>query len=143
MDLTGGRGPDKCIDCVGSEAHGHGGMFAYDRVKQAMKLEDRALALRQAIRCCRNGGIVSVMGVYGNFIDKFPMGAVMNRSLTIKAGQCHVQKYMRPLLDKIERGEIDPSFIITHEMPLEEAEFAYEMFVKKADGCEKIVLKAA
>src|SRR6185312_1239088 len=109
-ELTGGRGPDACIDAVGMEAHGHAAMYAYDRAKQALMLEsDRPLALREAILACRSGGIVSVIGVYGGFIDKFPMGAVMNRSLTIRSGQTHVQHYLKPLLERIERGEIDPS----------------------------------
>jgi threonine dehydrogenase-like Zn-dependent dehydrogenase len=141
-ELTGGRGPDACIDAVGTEAHGHGAWFAYDRAKQAMRLEsDRPVALREAINCCRNGGILSVVGVYGGYIDKFPMGAVMNRSLTIKTGQCHVQRYLRPLLERIQRGEIDPSFVITHRMSLEDAPKGYSMFLKKQDNCEKIVLK--
>ena len=120
MEMTGGRGPDGCIDAVGMEAHGPGLMGAYDRVKQVMMLEtDRPYALRQAIQCCRNGGTVSVIGVYAGFIDKFPIGSVMNRSLTIKTGQAHVQRYMQPLLERIQRGEIDPSFIITHRMGLD------------------------
>jgi threonine dehydrogenase-like Zn-dependent dehydrogenase len=144
IEMTGGRGPDHCIDAVGLEAHGHGAMYAYDRAKQAMMLEtDRPIALRQAIRACANGGTVSVIGVYGGFIDKFPMGAIVNRSLTIKSGQCHVQRYLKPLLERIEKGQIDPSFVITHTMPLSEAPRGYEMFVNKADGCEKVVLKAA
>ena len=143
LELTGGRGPDACIDAVGTEAHGHGVEWAYDRTRQALRLEqDRPIALREAIRACRNGGIVSVIGVYGGYIDKFPMGAVMNRSLTIKTGQCHVQRYMRPLLERIERGELDPSFIITHRMKLEDAARGYEMFLKKEDRCEKVVLRA-
>ncbi|APR78600.1 Threonine dehydrogenase [Minicystis rosea] len=142
-EMTAGRGPDACIDAVGMEAHGHGPMFAYDRAKQAMRLEtDRPIALREAIQACRNGGIVSVIGVYGGFIDKFPMGAVMNRSLTIKSGQCHVQRYMRPLLERIQKGEIDPSFVITHRMKLEDAPRGYDLFVNKLDGCEKVVLAA-
>jgi threonine dehydrogenase-like Zn-dependent dehydrogenase len=142
-DLTGGRGPDACIDAVGAEAHGPPLVYAYDRVKQALMLEsDRPIALRQAIRACRNGGTVSVVGVYGGFIDKFPMGAVMNRSLTIRAGQCHVHRYLEPLLGRIERGEIDPSFIVTHRMALEDAPEAYAMFLAKRDGCEKVVLSA-
>jgi threonine dehydrogenase-like Zn-dependent dehydrogenase len=143
LELTGGRGPDKCIDAVGMEAHGHGISYAYDRAKQAAMLEtDRPIALREAILSCRNGGVVSVIGVYGGFIDKFPMGAVMNRSLTIRAGQCHVHRYMRPLLDRIQNGEIDPSFVITHRLPLDQAAKGYDMFVKKEDGCEKVVLSA-
>jgi threonine dehydrogenase-like Zn-dependent dehydrogenase len=124
------------------EAHAAGLKYAYDRAKQAVRLEtDRPIALREAIQACRNGGIVSVIGVYGGFIDKFPMGSVMNRSLTIKTGQCHVQRYMKPLLERIQQGEIDPSFVITHRMRLEEAPQGYEMFVNKEDNCEKIILK--
>jgi len=142
-EMTGGRGPDACIDAAGLEAHGHGAAFAYDRVKQAAKLEtDRPTALRQAIMACRNGGIVSIVGVYGGFVDKFPIGSVMNRSLTIKAGQTHVHRYMRPLLERIQNGEIDPTFIITHTLPLDQAPHGYELFKHKQDNCEKVVLKA-
>jgi threonine dehydrogenase-like Zn-dependent dehydrogenase len=141
-EMTGGRGPDACIDAVGMEAHAPGILYAYDRAKQAMMLEtDRAYALRQAIMACRNGGTVSVIGVYGGFIDKFPFGSVMNRSLTIKTGQAHVQRYMRPLLERIQKGEIDPSFVITHRMRLDDAPQGYEMFLHKEDDCIKIVLK--
>jgi threonine dehydrogenase-like Zn-dependent dehydrogenase len=143
QELTGGRGPDACIDAVGLESHGHGPVYAYDRVKQALNLEDRPIALRQAIRACANGGVVSVIGVYGGFIDKFPMGAVVNRSLTIRAGQCHVQRYHKQLLERIERGEIDPSFIVTHRMKLEDAAKGYEMFLHKQDECVKVVLEAS
>jgi threonine dehydrogenase-like Zn-dependent dehydrogenase len=140
-ELTGGRGPDACIDAVGMEAHGHAAMYAYDRAKQALMLEtDRPIALREAIQACRNGGTVSVIGVYGGFIDRFPMGSLMNRSLTIRTGQCHVQRYMRPLLARIQRGEIDPSFVITHRLRLEDAPQGYEMFLHKRDNCEKVVL---
>jgi len=142
MDKTGGRGPDACIDDVGMEAHGPALMFAYDRVKQAMMLEtDRPYALREAIMCCRNGGVISVIGVYGGLIDKFPMGSVMQRSLTIKTGQAHVQRYMRPLLEMIENGDIDPSFVVTHRMSLDEAPYAYDIFKNKQDNCIKVVLK--
>lgn len=142
LELTGGRGPDACIDSVGMEAHGHGLEYAYDRTKQVLKAEtDRPLALREAIRSCRNGGIVSVVGVYGGFIDKFPMGAIVNRGLTLKAGQCHVHRYMRPLLERIERGDIDPTFIITHRMKLDEAPQAYDTFLRKEDHCMKVVLR--
>jgi threonine dehydrogenase-like Zn-dependent dehydrogenase len=141
-DLTGGRGPDAVIDAVGLEAHEPGVVGMYDRAKQAMMLEtDRPIALRQAIMSVRNGGTVSVIGVYGGFIDTFPIGSVMNRSLTIKAGQAHVQRYMRPLLERILNGDIDPTFVITHEMPLEEAPLGYTMFCNKEDECIKIVLK--
>jgi threonine dehydrogenase-like Zn-dependent dehydrogenase len=141
-ELTGGRGPDACIDAVGMEAHVPGALYAYHRAKQALMLQtDRAYALRQAIMACRNGGIVSVIGVYGGFVDKFPMGSLMNRSLTIKTGQCHVQRYMKPLLERIQKGEIDPSFVVTHRMRLDEAPVAYEKFLNKEDECMKIVLK--
>jgi threonine dehydrogenase-like Zn-dependent dehydrogenase len=142
-EMTGGRGPDKCIDAVGMEAHAPGIAYAYDRTKQALKLEtDRPLALREAIMACRSGGIVSVIGVYGGFIDKFPMGAIMNRSLSIRSGQCHVHRYMKPLLERIARGEIDPTMVITHTLPLSEAPRGYDMFLNKRDHCEKVVLKS-
>jgi threonine dehydrogenase-like Zn-dependent dehydrogenase len=142
-DLTGGRGPDAVIDAVGMEAHSPGLDYAYDRVKQAVRLEtDRPNALREAITNVRNGGIVSVIGAYGGLIDKFPIGAVMNRGLTIKAGQCHVHRYMQPLLDRIQAGDIDPTFIITHRMPLEQAPAGYELFKHKQDECLKVVLAA-
>jgi threonine dehydrogenase-like Zn-dependent dehydrogenase len=140
--LTGGRGPDACIDAVGMEAHSPRIDYAYDRAKQAMRLEtDRPLALREAIMACRNGGVVSVIGVYGGFVDKFPMGSVMNRSLTIRSGQCHVQRYMRPLLERIQAGELDPSFVITHRLPLDEAPRGYKLFKHKQDDCVKVVLQ--
>ncbi len=141
-EMTGGRGPDACIDAVGMEGHAPGPVGAYDRVKQAMMSEtDRPVALRQAILACRNGGTVSVAGVYGGFIDKFPMGAVVNRALTIKSGQTHVQRYMKPLLERIMKGEIDPSFVITHRMKLSDAPDGYEIFLNKEDECMKVVLK--
>ena len=141
-DLTGGRGPDACIDAVGMEAHGTGAQYAYDRAKQVAKLEmDRPVALRDAILTCANGGVVSVIGVYTGFIDKFPMGSLMNRSLTMRTGQCHVQRYMRPLLERIERGDIDPTFIITHRMPLADAANGYDIFTHKEDECLKVVLR--
>jgi threonine dehydrogenase-like Zn-dependent dehydrogenase len=139
--LTSGRGPDACIDAVGLEAHGHPLPFAYDRAKQALHLEtDRPVALRQAIRACRNGGIISIIGSYGGTVDRFPIGSVMNRSLTIRSGQCHVHRYLRPLLERIQRGDIDPSFVITHRLPLDDAARGYAMFLKKQDHCEKVVL---
>jgi threonine dehydrogenase-like Zn-dependent dehydrogenase len=141
-EITAGRGPDACIDAVGLEAHhAHGMVHAYDRVKQATRMEtERPHALREAIMACRNGGTVSVVGVYGGFLDKFPMGAVINRGLTIKAGQCHVHRYMRPLLERIEKGEIDPNFVITHRMGLDEVSDGYETFKHKEDECVKVVL---
>ena len=143
-EMTAGRGPDACIDAVGMEAHGHGAVYAYDRAKQATRMQtDRPTALREAIMACRNGGIVSVVGVYGGFVDKFPMGAVLNRGLTIRAGQCHVHRYMKPLLERIERGDIDPTFIITHHASLDAAPAMYDTFVNKEDECLKVVLKTA
>ncbi|HLU45135.1 MAG TPA: zinc-dependent alcohol dehydrogenase [Natronosporangium sp.] len=142
-ELTGGRGPDACIDAVGMEAH-HAvpALDTYAHAKQLSRMEtERAHALRQAITCCRSGGTVAVIGAYGGLMDKFPIGAVMNRSLTIRAGQCHVHRYLRPLLARIRRGEIDPSFVITHELPLTQAPEAYRMFKKKQDDCVKVVLK--
>jgi threonine dehydrogenase-like Zn-dependent dehydrogenase len=142
-ELTGGRGPDACIDAVGMEAHGTGAQFAYDRAKQMAKIEmDRPIALRDAITACTNGGIVSVVGVYAGLIDRFPMGAVMNRGLTLRAAQCHVHRYMRPLLDRITAGEIDPTFVITHRMNLGDAAKGYDIFLHKEDECVKVVLKA-
>jgi threonine dehydrogenase-like Zn-dependent dehydrogenase len=141
LEMTAGRGPDHCIDAVGMEGHAPGLHGAYDKVKTALMMEtDRAVALRQAILACRSGGTVSVAGVYGGFIDKFPMGAIVNRSLTIRSGQTHVHRYMRPLLQRIERGEIDPTFIITHRLRLDDAPEAFEMFSKKQDECVKVVL---
>jgi len=140
-EMTGGRGPDHCIDAVGMEGHAPGIAFAYDNLKTNLFMEtDRPVALRQAIMACRSGGTVSVAGVYGGFIDKFPMGAIVNRSLTIKSGQCHVQRYMRPLLELIRAGEIDPSYIISHHLKLSEAADGYEMFFRKQDDCLKVVL---
>ena len=142
-ELTGGRGPDACIDAVGMEGHNsHVALQAYDRVKHAARMEtDRPHALREAIMSCRNGGVISIIGAYGGFVDKFPLGAAMNRSLTFRMGQCHVQRYLRPLLERVENGEIDPSFVITHQLNLDEAPRGYEMFKNKEDNCEKVVLK--
>jgi threonine dehydrogenase-like Zn-dependent dehydrogenase len=140
--MTGGQGPDACIDAVGLEAHG-ATLDAYvDRVKAAAYLAtDRPNALRQAIQCCRKGGIVSIPGVYGGFLDKVPFGAAFQKGLTFRMGQTHVMKYMRPLLASIERGEIDPSFVITHRLPLDDAPAGYQMFRDKQDACIKVVLK--
>jgi threonine dehydrogenase-like Zn-dependent dehydrogenase len=138
--LTGGRGPDASIDAVGMEAHGS----AYDDIKQTLKLEtDRPYALRQAMRCTRKCGNVSVPGVYGGFLDKIPFGAAMNKGLTFKMGQTHMQKYMAPLLKLVEDGKIDPSFVVTHRVPLSDAARAYPMFTEKRDGCIKVVLDPA
>lgn len=143
LEMTAGRGPDACIDAVGMEAH-HGAapIEAMDKVKQMARLEtERPHALRQAITSCRNGGTVSVIGVYGGFADKFPIGSLMNRSITLRSGQCHVHRYLRPLLERIENGDIDPSFVITHTLGLGEAPAGYETFKNKRDDCVKVVLK--
>lgn len=143
MELTKGRGPDRCIDAVGCEAHGAGHPRAVlDKVKAAAFLAtDRPEALRQAIMCCRKGGTISVPGVYVGFLDKIPFGAAMNKGLTFKMGQTHMHRYMRPLLDKVMKNEIDPSFVITHEVPLDRAPEMYKTFRDKEDGCIKVVLK--
>jgi threonine dehydrogenase-like Zn-dependent dehydrogenase len=142
MQMTGGRGPDRCIDAVGTEAHGRGSFDAVlDRAKAAVMLgTDRPHALREAIMCCRKGGTVSVPGVYIGFLDKIPFGAAMNKGLTLRMGQTHVQRYLRPLLQAIESGKIDPSFVVTHRLPLEDAPRAYKTFCDKEDGCIKVVL---
>lgn len=141
-EITGGRGPDACIDAVGMEAHGFGLVGWYDSAKHKLMLEsDRPTALRQAINACRKGGTVSIPGVYGGFVDKFPIGAAFAKGLTLKMGQTHVQRYVPRLLEKISAAEIDPSYIITHRMPLEEGPRGYEIFNNKEDACIKVVLK--
>jgi threonine dehydrogenase-like Zn-dependent dehydrogenase len=142
LEMTGGRGPDSCIDAVGMEAHAPGLVGAYDRVKHALMIEsDRPPVLRQVIMAVRNGGTVSIPGVYGGFVDKIPFGAIVNKALTVKSGQTHVQRYLRPLLEKIINGEIDPSFIITHQLRLEDAPEGYRIFRDKQEDCIKVVLK--
>jgi threonine dehydrogenase-like Zn-dependent dehydrogenase len=141
-ELTGGRGPDSCIDAVGMEAHAPGITGAYDRVKQAVMLEsERPNALREAILACRSGGCLSIAGVYGGLVDKFPIGSIMNKALTITTGQTHVHRYLRPLLELIEQGRIDPSFVVTHRVSLADAPRCYDMFTNKEDACVKVVLK--
>jgi threonine dehydrogenase-like Zn-dependent dehydrogenase len=141
-ELTGGRGPDACIDAVGMEAHGTTMGAIYDRVKTAAYMAtDRLDSLRQAIQACRKGGTVSIPGVYGGLLDKVPMGAAFAKGLTFKMGQTHVHRYMRPLLERIRKGEIDPRFIITHRLGLDEAPWAYRTFRDKEDDCIKVVLK--
>ena len=142
-EMTGGIGPDACIDAVGLESHG----FAFDNIIDAVKVAtrtgtDRGHVLREVILACRKGGHVSIPGVYGGFIDKFPVGAMMEKGLTIKTGQTHTQKYMRPLLDMIGEGKIDTTYLISHRLPLEEAPEGYKMFKTKQDGFTKVVLKA-
>lgn len=142
QQATGGRGPDACIDAVGTEAHAGGSLDSVvDKVKAATFLgTDRPHVLRQAIQCCRNGGTVSIVGVYGGLLDKVPMGSAINRGLTFRMGQTPVQRYLRPLLERIEKGEIDPSFLITHKLKLSDGPDAYKMFRDKQDGCIKVVM---
>lgn len=140
-ELTGGRGPDACIDAVGMEAHGHGLMGWYDRVKQAAMLEtDRPNALREAMVSCGKGGTLSIAGVYGGISDKIPFGAAFNKGLTFRMGQTHVPAYAAKLLEHVQNGDIDPSFVVTHRMQLRHAPDAYQMFRDKRDGCVKVVL---
>jgi len=142
MDITAGIGPDSCIDCVGGEAHGLTLDAAVDRVKTALMLvTDRLHAFRQAVNCCRKGGTVSVPGVYIGLADSAPMGALMNKGLTLKTGQTHVMNYLKPLTERIQKKEIDPSFVITHKLSLTDAPRGYDIFKKKQDGCIKVVLK--
>lgn len=139
QEITGGRGPDACIDAVGMEAHGWDAI--YDRAKQAVYLEtDRPGALRRAIMACRKGGVVSIPGVYGGFADKIPIGAAFGKALTLRMGQTHVPKYTRMLLDRIEAGDIDPPRVISHRVSLDEAPEAYKLFNERAGGCTKVVL---
>ncbi len=145
LDLTSGIGPDVCIDAVGMEAHGYRAIeHAYDKIKTNLFMEtDRPAALRQAIECCRKGGTLSIPGVYGGVADKIPLGAMMNKALTIKTGQTHVHKYVPRLMEHMRKGDIDPSFVVTHRLPLSEAVHGYEIFRRKVDGCIKIVLDPA
>jgi threonine dehydrogenase-like Zn-dependent dehydrogenase len=141
-EMTGGRGPDACIDAVGLEAHGTAPDALYDRAKTALYLgTDHAHVLRQTINACRKGGTVSIPGVYGGYLDKVPVGAAFGKGLTLRLGQTHVHRYLAPLLDRIQKGELDPSFIITHRFPLEDAPYAYRLFQQKQEGCIKVVLK--
>ena len=138
-EMTGGRGPDACIDAVGMEAHGTGPAYLYDRVKQAMYMEsDRGQALREAITACRKGGVLSILGVYG-VMDKFPIGTIMNKGLTVRSAQQHGQKYLPRLLEHARKGELDPSFLVTHRFSLEDSPRGYEMFKHKVDGCVRSV----
>ncbi len=142
MEMTRGRGPDRCIDAVGAEAHGTGSFDAVvDNAKAAVYLAtDRPHVLREAIMCCRKGGTVSIPGVYFGYLDKVPFGAAMNKGLTMKMGQTHVHRYLEPLLKRVEKGEIDPSFVITHRLKLTDAPEAYQTFRDKKDGCIKVVM---
>jgi threonine dehydrogenase-like Zn-dependent dehydrogenase len=143
MEMTNGRGPDSCIDAVGCEAHSSSGLSTVlDQAKAAVAIAgDRPHVLREAILCCRKGGTVSIPGVYIGFPDKIPFGAAINKGITFKTGQTHVQRYTERLLHRIEAGEIDPSFVITHRVNLDEAPAAYKKFRDKQDGCIKVVVK--
>lgn len=139
---TGGRGPDSCIDAVGLEAHGHTPTAAMDKAKAAMFLAtDRPDALRQCIQACKKGGHVSVPGVYGGYLDKFPFGAAFGKGLTLKMGQTHTQKYMKPLLEMILEDKIDPSFVITHRVKIDDGPDAYKLFSDNKEECIKVILK--
>jgi threonine dehydrogenase-like Zn-dependent dehydrogenase len=141
-DMTAGRGPDACIDAVGLEAYGKSVDAIYDRVKTTMMLAtDRPTALRQAIQACRKGGTVSIPGVYGGLLDKIPIGAAFAKGLTLRMGQTHVHRYMQPLMELVSTGVLDPTFVITHILSLDDAPDAYELFKRKEDGCVKVVLK--
>lgn len=141
-EMTGGRGPDACIEAVGMEAHGTGLEHAYDRTRQAMRMHtERGATLRQAIMACRKGGTVSVIGVFGGYLDKFPIGAAMNKGLTMRMSQQHGQRYIPMLLDRIAHGDLDPSYLATHSMPLEEGARGYQMFKDKTDECVRVVFR--
>ncbi|WP_263145136.1 zinc-dependent alcohol dehydrogenase [Pseudomonas sp. RIT-PI-AD] len=140
LELTGGRGPDRCIDCVGMEAHGTELDYAYDKTKQMLRLHtERGNVLRQAIRACRKGGTVSVIGVYGGLLDKFPMGAIVNKALTLRSGQQPGQRYAERLFEHIRKGELDPAYLLTHPMSLEQAPEGYRLFKEKSEGCLRAV----
>lgn len=142
LELTGGMGPDSCIDAVGLEAHGMTIDALYDRVKTSLMLAtDRVHVIRQMTRCCRKGGTLSIPGVYGGIADKFPIGAIFGKGLTIRCGQTHVHKYLRPLLDRIETKQVDPSFIITHRLDLDDAPDAYAQFKQQQNECVKVVMR--
>ncbi|TDC26643.1 glutathione-dependent formaldehyde dehydrogenase [Micromonospora sp. 15K316] len=140
-EMTAGRGPDACIEAVGMESHDVGPSYAYDRVKQAARLQtDRLVSVRQAIMACRKGGTVSIVGVYAGLVDKFPLGAAMNKALVLRMGQMHAQRYIPMLLERLAGGEIDPGYLATHPLPLEDGVRGYELFEKKRDGCLRTVL---
>ncbi|MEV0346997.1 zinc-dependent alcohol dehydrogenase [Nonomuraea sp. NPDC050680] len=143
-ELTGGRGPDVCIEAVGMESHGTGAQYAYDRAKQALRLQtDRGLSLRQAIHACRKGGTVSVLGVYLGLVDKFPMGAVMNKGLTLRSGQQHGHRYIPMILERMSQGDIDASHLLTHPLSLEDGPKGYDLFKQKRNGCVRAVFHPA
>ena len=141
-ERSGGRGPDVCVEAVGLEAHSTGPAYPYDQVKQQLRLQtDRPTAVREAIHACRKGGSVFVLGVFGGVVDKFPLGAVINKGLTLRGAQQHGQRYIPMLLDRIAAGELDTRHLATHEMTLDEGPRAYQMFKDKEDGCVRVVLR--
>ncbi|MFG3708827.1 zinc-dependent alcohol dehydrogenase [Micromonospora sp. NPDC047670] len=143
-EMTAGRGPDACIEAVGMESHDVGPVYAYDKAKQTARLQtDRPTSVRQAIMACRKGGTVSIVGVYAGLVDKFPLGAAMNKALVLRMGQMHAQRYIPMLLDRLAAGEIDPGYLATHPMSLEQGARGYEVFEKKQDGCLRSVLHPA
>jgi threonine dehydrogenase-like Zn-dependent dehydrogenase len=143
-ELTAGRGPDGCIDAVGLEAHAFSPDALIDKAKQVLKIEtDRPHVLRLAIQSCKVGGVVSVPGVYGGFIDSFPAGAFMQKGLTMRTGQTHIHRYVKPLMEYIQQGRIDPTFVITHREPLTQAPEMYKQFAQHGDGTIKVVLDPA
>jgi threonine dehydrogenase-like Zn-dependent dehydrogenase len=140
-ELTGGRGPDACIEAVGMEAHGTGPQYLYDRVKQVLRLHtDRGSALREAALACRKGGTLAILGVYG-VIDKFPLGVILSKGLTVRSALQYAQRYMEPMMEHVREGELDPTPLITHRMPLEDAPRGYEMFQRKEEGCVRVVFE--
>lgn len=141
LESTDGRGPDVCVDAVGLEAHGATADAVYDRLKAAaFMVTDRVHVIRQAARACRKGGTLSIPGVYAGIADKFPIGMIFGKGLTVKTGQTHVHRYLKPLFERIEKGEVDPSFVITHRFKLEDAPKAYKMFANREERCIKVVL---
>lgn len=141
-ERTGGRGPDVCIEAVGMEAHGTGAQYVYDQAKQQLRLQtDRGVAVREAIHACRKGGRVFVLGVFVGVLDKFPLGAVMNKALTVRGAQMHGQRYIPEILQRMERGEVSTAHLATHVMPLDDGPRGYQMFKNKEDGCVRAVFR--
>ena len=139
-EMTGGRGPDRCIDAVGMEAVSSSPQYYYDKAKQWVRLEnDRPIVLREAIKACRKGGTISIIGVYGGFVDSIPMGAAMNKALTFRMGQMHAQKYIPRLLDYVANGQVDTSDLLTYKMPLEEGQRGYNYFNSKSNNTTRVV----
>ncbi len=141
-ERTGGRGPDVCIEAVGMEAHGTGPQYLYDQVKQQLRLQsDRPTALREAIYAARKGGSVFILGVFGGVVDKFPVGAIVNKSLKVMGAQMYGQRYIPEILGRLQAGELSTEHLATHVMPLDQGPAGYEMFKNKTDGCVRVVLQ--